>query len=67
MLILSVLFMFGVGFFIMGKLDDFLNENIRELEEKLGYKLFVNLPKKISEEQVEKVKTQDPSKVAVWK
>ena len=34
MLILSVLFMFGVGFFIMGKLDDFLNENIRELEEK---------------------------------
>ena len=34
MLILSVLFMFCVGFFIMGKLDDFLNENIRELEEK---------------------------------
>lgn len=34
MLILSVLVMFGVGFFIMGKLDDFLNENIRELEEK---------------------------------
>ena len=41
--------------------------SIRELEEKLGYKLFVNLSKKISEEQVEKVKTQDPSKVAVWK
>lgn len=41
--------------------------SIRELEEKLGYKLFVNLSKKISEEQVEKVKIQDPSKVAVWK
>jgi len=40
--------------------------SINELEEKLGYELFVNLPNVVGEENAAKIKAQKPSTVSWW-
>jgi len=40
--------------------------SISELESKLGYSLFVNLPEVVGEESAQKIKEQKPSSVSWW-
>ena len=43
-----------------------MSMSISKLEEKLGYKLFVNLDKKVGDETAKKIKDQDPTTVTWW-
>jgi endonuclease G len=40
--------------------------SVSALEKKLGYKLFVNLDKKVGDETAKKIKDQDPTTVTWW-
>jgi len=43
-----------------------LSISIAELEEKLGYELFVNLKDQVGEDNAQAIKSQDPSTVSAW-
>lgn len=48
------------------KISKDMSMSISKLEEKLGYKLFVNLEQKVGSETYKKIKDEDPSTVAWW-
>ena len=48
------------------KVSKDLSMSISKLEEKLGYKLFVNLEQKVGSETYKKIKDEDPSTVPWW-
>lgn len=46
--------------------DSSYSLSVSELEHRLGYTLFVNLPSKVGEETAEKIKGQDPKTISWW-
>lgn len=54
------------GKYSSGTLSREMTMSITQLEDKLGYKLFVNLDKALGEDIAKKIKSQNPSDVKFW-